>query len=110
VKDWSFEAGGGSKPGEQFPYTAAEVTDLEGVQGQGVKNPPSWFGNHVIVEASGKLYDPSYGTAPIEGAEQLKKYQEASIAGFCTGVGPNYECQQSPAALQLSEEEAFKFT
>jgi hypothetical protein len=109
VKNWKFAAGGGSKPGTEFPYTSAEVTDEEGIAGQGIKNPSAWFANHVIIEAEAKLYDPSYGTGPIEGAEQLNKYQEGAIAGFCAGVSPNYECQQAPMALQLTEEEVFKF-
>jgi hypothetical protein len=105
VKNWEFAAGAGSVPG-LFKYAPTEVKDTNGVQGQGIENPSSWFGNHVIVEVGSGLYDPSYGTAPITGAEQLKKYQAASIAGFCEGA---FNCQPAPAALQLFEEEAFKY-
>jgi hypothetical protein len=109
VKNWEFAAGGGAKPGEEFPYEANEVTELLGIVGQGVQNPSSWFAGHVIVEAGSALYDPSYGLGPISGAEALKKYQEASIAGVCSGTRPAFKCQVTPGALILEEKETFKF-
>jgi hypothetical protein len=109
VKKWKF---GVPEPGEpQFPYLPNQVTDEEGTPGQANKNPPAFFVRHFIVEAgegaSRKLYDPSYGSAPIAGEnheETLTKYQEASLAGFCYSVGAEMLCQQTPAALQLKEE------
>jgi hypothetical protein len=92
VKDWSF-AGAGTSGEGAFPFTVAEVTDQLGVAGQGVENPPPYFWDHAIVKAGGgpggaprQLFDPSYGTGPINGATpdaRLQTYQTAAIAGFC---------------------------
>jgi len=105
VKNWKFNEVGTSKD-PLFPFKWNEVKDANGLAGQGVENPQSYFNNHQIIEVSNNLYDPSYGTAPIgngkpgERAANLLKYQEASISGFCNAV-PN--CQ-SPAAGTLKLE------
>lgn len=45
----------------------AEAADMKGVPGQGTSpNPLSYFGEHQIVLAGGKYYDPSYGLGPKE--------------------------------------------
>jgi hypothetical protein len=110
IKDWEFVGAGG---GGKFPYPATDVNDLAGLPGQGTANPPAVFGNHFIVEAgkgSGKLYDPSYGTGPFEGAEPLKEFQKNSIEGFCEAfVGNETKCQVAPAALQLVSTVSNKF-
>jgi hypothetical protein len=104
VKNWKFNG----MPGMgTFPYENAQVEDIAGVEGQGgVKNPTSVFTRHFIVEAkkgSTKLFDPSYGSEPVEGANRLKEYQEKYIEGFCN---PGLEkCQKAPAALQLKTKE-----
>jgi hypothetical protein len=101
VKNWKFNGMAGMGT---FPYENAQVEDIQGVEGQGgVKNPTSVFTKHFIVEAkkgSNKLFDPSYGSEPVEGANRLKEYQEKYIEGFCN---PGLEkCQKAPAALQLN--------
>jgi hypothetical protein len=104
VKNWEFE-GAGTSGNPTFPYTGAEVKDLNGVAAQGFANPPSTFYNHYIVEApkgSGELYDPSYGVGPFKGANPLKEFQENSIAGFCV-PGAGTKCQKEPAALRLGK-------
>jgi hypothetical protein len=108
VKNWEFNEGEGSLGG-LLPYTALEIKDTEGVEGEGgIKNPRSVFVNHYIVEVkkgSNLLYDPSYGTGPFGGAAPLKTYQENSIAGFCGAFfAPTYEakCQKAPPASQLT--------
>jgi hypothetical protein len=86
VNNWQFKCGGATNGGN-FPYPSREVLDLEGVPGQGTTNPPAKFTNHFIVRVTKTLYDPSYGSTPVEGAteaESLKKYQEASMAGYCS--------------------------
>ncbi len=84
IKGWKFN-GAGTSGNASFPYKATEVEDERGVKAQGVENPPAIFSNHYIVETpkgSGKLYDPSYGTGPYEGANPLKELQENGIAAF----------------------------
>jgi hypothetical protein len=104
VKEWEFVGEG--KKEARFPWTATQIKDLKGIPAQGTSNPPSTFNNHFIVEAkkgAKKLYDPSYGTGPYEGAESLKEFQVASIAGFCLPFkDAESECQKAPAALQMT--------
>jgi hypothetical protein len=104
VKEWEFVGEG--KKEARFPYTAEQIKDLKGIPAQGTSNPPSTFNNHYIVEAkkgAGTLYDPSYGAGPYEGAEALKAFQVASIAGFCIPFKEaESECQKAPAALQVA--------
>jgi hypothetical protein len=114
IKNWTFEAGGGTSGNPTFPYKATEVKDAAGVDGQGTANPWSAFKNHFIVEAKkgeGKLYDPSYGSGPFEGANKIKNYQEASIDAFCLRLEPGNEtsCQKAPAAVQLALKEVEKY-
>jgi hypothetical protein len=88
VKLWHFVEKGSS--GEaSFPWKESEVEDENGLTGQGVENPRSFFINHQIIEVGNDLYDPSYGSEPVgdgkegETAANLEKYQEQSITGFC---------------------------
>lgn len=43
-----------------YNWAYAEVTDTNGIPGQGTSNPASLFGNHQVV-IGGTYYDPSYG-------------------------------------------------
>jgi len=116
VKNWGFEGAGN---GEKFPWKGTQVKDEAGVAGQGVNNPRSYFENHEIVEVSiaeskNKLYDPSYGNGPVEGALGLepatgmgaeaedirKKFEEHSIAGFCILKG-EYKCRKTSEGVLL---------
>jgi len=102
VNNWEFKCNGAKKSGN-FPYPGTEVVDLEGVSGQGTKNPPGAFFNHFITRIKETIYDPSYGTPPVGGGSSLQEYQEASIAGYCKNVSPR-ECQpEEKNALKVME-------
>ena len=75
VKNWNFNGAGSSGipaypylnipdapfPAQNsYPWKFAEVTDQNGIAGQGNPNPASLFGNHQVV-LDGQYYDPSYG-------------------------------------------------
>ncbi len=132
VKNWSFGIAAKELP---FPYETSQVTDEEGAPGQGVKNPPPFFWDHVIVKAGPKgsamLYDPSYGTGPFPGTESveptetsvLEEYQKKSIDGYCRSTkieqeeaekgekvfAKPSECQTTPPALELTPAKGFEF-
>ncbi|MDZ4371780.1 MAG: hypothetical protein U1C74_10205, partial [Phenylobacterium sp.] len=103
VSTWTFTPGaanGGPKPGGTgnmtYPYKWEDVTDNNGVPGQGVRNPQPFFFDHAIVHANGQLYDPSYGLGPYAGAtltDRLQAYENANIAGYCW---PNGQLQAAP--------------
>jgi hypothetical protein len=114
VKNWGFAGGIAGRP---FPYPWNEVTDLDGIPGQGVKNPHPWFWSHVIVEVSytegagerHELYDPSYGVGPYVDTttpKLIKDYQTASVDGFCIPTGQ--ECQTTAEAAALGWTELFE--
>jgi hypothetical protein len=80
VKNWSFPSSGSSPfPGYEFlnrrdssfvvsggtayHWLYAEVNDMDGVAGQGTRNPASFFMGHVAAKIGGTYYDPSYGTS-----------------------------------------------
>lgn len=127
VKHWTFGELG--EPEGVFPYLTTQVTDANGVAGQGVENPPPFFWDHAIVKAgpagSSALYDPSYGTGPFLGKEGLKEgekpsetsvlteYQANSIDGFCRPEKEKeskpWKCQKAPAALELKPTAGFEF-
>jgi hypothetical protein len=105
VKTWSF-TGTGDSPLSLFPYLMSQVTDENGATGQGVENPDSAFNNHQLVEVGNRLYDPSYGSAPVgagnsgETAFNLGLYQEKNISGFCQAIGSTYYCALPVAGRQ----------
>ncbi len=104
VKTWTFAGGAGTSGEPTFPYTWAEVTDENGVAGQGIENPRSFFKNHQIVEVGNKLYDPSYGTEPVgngspgERTNNLASFQEQNLTGFCRWTGTKWNCKPTEAA------------
>jgi len=59
-----------------------EVTEFNGLPGQGNDNPYCDFSRHFIVKTNGKYYDPSYGRF----FNSIKEWEDAgnkkSIAGF----------------------------
>jgi hypothetical protein len=108
VKNWKFEGG---KVG--LNYSEKEVEKLEGIAGEGIKTPSSFFGNHQVVEVNNEeakvyeVYDPSYGSGPISGTKKEKArsfeasaeskevrltYQKNAIAGFCRPNGAEWAC------------------
>jgi len=70
---------------EAAPYPYVGNTDCKKkenvVAGQGKNNPQFDFGDHVVVEHGGKIYDPSYGVGPK--SSQLE-YEQAAIDGLGT--------------------------
>ena len=60
-----------------YNWLFAEVTDAEGISGQGNSNPASLFDFHWVVRLNGKYYDPSYGVK----YDELQDIDNA-IAGF----------------------------
>lgn len=118
VKNWGF----GKKGAGEFPFAAKEVIDLEGVAGQGVKNPPPFFWDHAIVKVGPKgsavLYDPSYGNGPFPGTEVveepteasvLEEYEKRSIDGFCAPKPPTECAKASEVPLGILPTEKFEF-
>jgi hypothetical protein len=108
VKNWKFEGG---KVG--LNYAENEVEKLEGIAGEGIKTPSSFFGNHQVVEIKNEaekvweIYDPSYGTAPVSGTKKEEKrafeaapeskearlkYQKEALAGFCREKAGAWAC------------------
>ncbi|NRA51501.1 MAG: hypothetical protein HRU12_20445 [Phaeodactylibacter sp.] len=60
-------------------YLNVDVTDdPSGIPGQGVDNPYSDFGKHLITLAGGKYFDPSYGTV----FNSLKEWEDNSVDAF----------------------------
>jgi len=84
VKRWTFAGAGSSPATAPYTYTIADLTDEEGVPGQGNANPPSAFGNHFLVVLDGKYYDPSYGTGPFSSENE---WENASLDGFGRDFG-----------------------
>ena len=96
VNSWSF-SGSGTSGNTEYPYinilpigdpnsyrsknsydfAYAEVTDEDGIAGQGNSNPASLFNNHQVM-VSGQYYDPSYGKIYAS----LEEIDSNSIAGF----------------------------
>lgn len=60
-----------------YNFAYAEVTDDNGIPGQGNPNPASLFNNHQVV-MSGEYYDPSYGVKRAT----LADIDSNAIAGF----------------------------
>jgi hypothetical protein len=79
VKNCDFVGAGTSRDEPGYPYKGnVECVKREGLPGQGKTNPQFDFGDHVVVEHGGKIYDPSYGSGPTAG---LRSYEDAAIAG-----------------------------
>ena len=66
------------RAGHRYEWVATEVKDLPGIAGQGVSNPYSDFGSHYVVEANGRIYDPSYGKVYAS----RREWEEKAIAAF----------------------------
>jgi hypothetical protein len=108
VSSWKLAEPGMS--GEaKFPVAESEVLDEVGASGQSVQNPQSLFNNHRLVEIENNLYDPSYGVGPIgngkpgERANNVHKYKEKYISGFCKKIGAVLDCVKSGAGNLGSE-------
>jgi type VI secretion system secreted protein VgrG len=79
VKNCDFVGSGTSRDDPGYPYKGkVECVKQDGIPGQGKTNPQFDFGDHVVVEHGGKIYDPSYGSGPTVGQ---RAYEDAGIAG-----------------------------
>jgi hypothetical protein len=58
----------------------------DGAPGQGKKNPQFDFGDHVIVDHGGKLYDPSYGLGPFDNQFDYEKSALDGLGSMANGV------------------------
>ena len=84
VKNWTFK-GAGTSRNNVYPYvhnTDAFAGDR--IPAQGNDYSPSYFSGHWITETAGVYYDPSYGTAPVGGANKDKVYEDGAFDGYGT--------------------------
>jgi hypothetical protein len=80
----------------RYRYTGSAALKLNGVPGQGKRNPQFDFGDHVVVKYGGQIYDPSYGIGPspddhtyLTGAlDGLASMQNGAV-GFVMADGTN---------------------
>lgn len=106
VKDWTFTGNGGSGDSE-FPYTYL-IDAMPGtrIPAQGNSNSPRWFNGHWITESAGVYYDPSYGTAPVAGANKDKTYEDGAFDGYIKlpthTVRKNNTTSSSPAEVNYT--------
>jgi hypothetical protein len=96
VKNWSFK-GKGSYPPPMSHEMGTECVSLPGVAGQRNPDPPPAFYNHFIVVALAKIYDPSYGSAPVS---KTLDWENASIDGLYAGSRCGYQ-KSAYSARQL---------
>ncbi len=47
---------------------------------QGISKPESLFNNHGVIDIDGVIYDPSYGTPPINGG--ITEWERVSVSGY----------------------------
>ena len=65
------------------PYLVGiDASDEPGVEAQGNANPPGSFNGHWITQIGSTLYDPSYGSSPVSGADNLEDYENGAFEGF----------------------------
>jgi hypothetical protein len=62
-------------------FGTPDVSDAQGIPGQGVDNPYSDFGTHYNAIVDGKIYDPSYGVS-FNGENVNKIYEEEAISAL----------------------------
>lgn len=86
VKNWDF-VGAGSLPAPFTHQMWVECVERPGVPGQRNPNPPPAFYNHFIVKCFNKLYDPSYGSGPID---TQSSWENSSIDGLFSGGACGY--------------------
>ena len=76
------------------------------IPAQGNSNSPRWFNGHWITESAGVYYDPSYGTAPVDGANKDKTYEDGAFDGYIKlpthTVRKNNTTSSSPAEVNYT--------
>ena len=78
------------QPQDKTPYGWIEGNNLTtndpqnaiGIPGQGGTEPGKLFGVHFITQFEERIFDPSYGTPSIGGADRIKKYEDQTFAYF----------------------------
>ncbi len=80
VKNCTFAGAGTANAKAGYTHKGdTECIKQNGLAGQGKTNPQFDFGDHVVVEHDGKIYDPSYGAGPIL---SQRAYEDGAIAGI----------------------------
>jgi hypothetical protein len=79
VKHWVFDHPPASSGTAYTHYVPSQCRPGAGLPGQRNPSPPPGFFNHFIVQADGKLWDPSYGAGPF--ADKLA-WENAAIDGL----------------------------
>jgi hypothetical protein len=72
-------------PRNYSPGNIIASSDIDGVAGQNMDNPWSIFADHVVVSYENTIYDPSYGSIPIEN-NNIEKWKSVNIACLGTTV------------------------
>jgi hypothetical protein len=80
-----------------YDYDGEEAMKLDGVPGQGKKNPEFDFGDHVVVKYGGQIYDPSYGLGPVPD-------DHTYLTGALDGLG-SFE-RASPIEFDMADADA----
>ena len=104
VKNWAtltnntLYVSSGSWPYQNIPapYIAPNgsiipIGDLFGAKAQGMDNPESAFGDHVVVCINDKIYDPSYGTGVFNGVNDWETNSLAAHAVYSEYTNSNIE-------------------
>ncbi len=79
VKNCAFGAGTAVSPAGYTHKGNTECVKQNGLAWPGKTNPQFDFGDHVVVEHDGKIYDPSYGVGPITGQ---RAYEDGALDGI----------------------------
>ena len=75
---------------------AGQAADRAGTPGQGLSsNPQSIFGQHFVVFAQGKLFDPSYGVGKFR---DFADYEAVAFAGTVTATGNDKYLSSAPVS------------
>lgn len=72
-----------------YPFVmGGSAINLPGIAGQDNPEPPAFFGNHYIVFAFNKFYDPSYGAGPFD-------TEQAHENAACDGLKRQSLCRRA---------------
>ena len=111
VKEWTYIGEGTGTV--DYPYISGvdAIPGSGGTAGQNNPSPPKSFNLHYVTLSGETIYDPSYGTPPVE--TTIKAYEDAAFAGFGKKaihnnvsrnlIAVNHDGAISPAEVQLLE-------
>jgi len=69
-----------------YAFGYKELTQEDGVVGQGSANPESIFDFHQVCKIGNFYYDPSYGSTPYNSSDFLNDFQDENIVGFFKAI------------------------